>query len=65
LFNTQTRESIEINGITLTGQLVKLDASNDVNISLVDQVWLIMKSIFNERTFSFSENGIIKEHKKY
>lgn len=64
LFNRQTQESLRIHGITFTGQLIEIDASRNVNITLVDQVWLIMKSIFDERTFSFSENGAIKENKK-
>jgi len=64
LFNRETKESLKINGITFTGQLSEIDASRNVKFTLVDQVWLIMKSIFDERTFSFSENGAIKETKK-
>jgi Restriction endonuclease len=64
LFNKQTRESLKIDGITFTGQLSEIDASKNVKITLVDRVWLIMKSIFDERTFSVSENGAIKENKK-
>lgn len=64
LLNKQTKESLKIDGITFTGQLSEIDASRNVKFTLVDQVWLIMKSIFDERTFSFSENGAIKENKK-
>lgn len=63
LFNRQTNESLIIGGITFTGQLVKIDASRDFKFTVVDQVWLIMKSIFDERTFSISANGTIKENK--
>jgi Restriction endonuclease len=64
LLNVQTKESLKIDGITFTGQLIQIDDNRDVKFTLVDQVWLIMKSIFDERTFSFSENGAIKENKK-
>ncbi len=64
LFNRQTKESLKIDGISFTGQLRKIDASRNVKFTLVDQVWLIMKSIFDKRTFSFSENGLIIENKR-
>lgn len=64
LLNGQTKESFKIDGITFTGQLNEIDKSRNVKFTLVDRVWLIMKSIFDERTFSFSENGAIKENKK-
>lgn len=59
-----TANSIEINGITFTGQLIDIDASKNLSFKLVDQVWLIMKSIFEERIFTFSESGLIVERKK-
>ena len=63
LFNHQTKETTKINGITVTARLTKIDASKKMQLTLVDKVWLIMKSIFDERTFIFSENGFITEHK--
>lgn len=64
LYHKETKESLKIDGITFTGQLRIMDDSNNLTFKLVDEVWLIMKSIFNERTFTFSENGLIKENKK-
>jgi hypothetical protein len=64
LLNNLTKESLEIHGITFTGQLSKIDTSRNVKFTLIDQVWLIMKSIFDNRTFSFSGNGILKENRK-
>jgi hypothetical protein len=64
LFNRQTKETMKINGITFTGHLSEIDASRKMQFTLVDKVWLIMKSIFDERTFTFSEYGLITEHKK-
>ncbi|MFC6098370.1 restriction endonuclease [Flavobacterium qiangtangense] len=58
-----TTNSVEINGITFTGQLIEIDASKKLSFKLVDQVWLIMKSIFEERVFTFSEIGLIVERK--
>lgn len=63
LFNRHNTTPIEINGITFTGQLIEIDAGKNLNFKLVDQVWLIMKSIFEERVFTFSESGLIAEHK--
>ena len=62
LYNRLTNESFMLNYITFTGQLRKYDENRNMKLTLVDKVWLIMKSIFNERIFSFSENGLIKEH---
>ena len=56
-------EAIEIEDIIITGKLTQSDESKNVEFRLVDKVWLIMKSIFDEKTFSFSENGMILEHK--
>jgi len=64
LYNRRTQSSIKINYIIFTGQLRKSDESRNFKITIVDQVWLIMKSIFEDRTFSFSESGVILEHKK-
>ena len=64
LYNRQTQTSIKIEYLIFTGQLRGSDESKHFKITLVDQVWLIMKSIFEQRLFSFSENGVIVEHKK-
>lgn len=63
LSNRHTTTSTEINGITFTGQLIEIDTSKNLSFKLVDQVWLIMKLIFEERVFTFSENGLIVERK--
>ncbi|WP_299114539.1 restriction endonuclease [uncultured Winogradskyella sp.] len=63
LFNNQSDKSVKLDKIILTGQLIEIDASKNLNLRLIDQVWLIMKSIFEERTFTFSESGLIVEHK--
>jgi hypothetical protein len=64
LIDQQTDESFQIDEITFTGQLSESNESKELNFQLVDKVWLIMKSIFENRTFTCLENGIIIEHKK-
>lgn len=59
-----TNASVSLDEITFTGKLTEIDASKKIEVKLVDKVWLIMKSIFDERMFTFSQNGIISEHKK-
>jgi len=59
LINEQTKSSININEITFTGILKKIDKSSNLRFKLEDQVWLIMKSLFEKKTFTFSESGII------
>jgi hypothetical protein len=64
LLNRQTGEKIDLDEILFTGQLTESDEDRNLNYTIVDKVWLLMKSIFDERTFSFSESGLIMEHKK-
>lgn len=63
LFNRKTKETTKIEGMTITARLTRIDVSEKKQFTLVDKVWLIMKSIFEERTFIFSENGFIIELK--
>lgn len=63
LVNRRTNVSLKLDGITFVGQLIEIDASKRLKFTIVDCVWLIMKSIFDERTFTFSESGLIMEHK--
>lgn len=64
LLNRQTGERIDLDEILLTGKLTEIDDDRNLKFNIVDKVWLLMKSIFEERTFSFSENGLIIEYKK-
>jgi hypothetical protein len=64
LFKRGISESIQFDEVTIIGKLTQDDESKNLEFKLVDKVWLIMKSIFEDKTFSFSENGLIVEHKK-
>ena len=61
LINKQTNSFVNINVITFTGIVKKIDSRSNLKFALVDHVWLIMKSLLEKRTFTFSENGIIIE----
>ncbi|WP_312824892.1 restriction endonuclease [Epilithonimonas sp.] len=52
-----------ISSINFIGILTIQNDSYNKEYTLVDNVWLIMKSIFEKRTFSISEFGYISEHK--
>lgn len=64
LFRRGISESIPFDEVTITGKLTQNDYNKDLEFTVVEKVWLLMKSIFEERTFSLSENGLIIEQKK-
>ncbi len=64
IFRRGIPEGIELEEIKIIGKLTERDESKKLEYSLVDKVWLIMKSLFDNKQFSFSELGIIVEHKK-
>lgn len=64
LINQRTNTSVQINGLVFTGVLRKYDSKSDIRFSLVDQVWLIMKSIFEEKSFQISKSGLIMQINK-
>lgn len=64
LHNRLTDKILEVDEITLSGQLTQRNENRNITFTLVDKVWLIMKSIFEKRTFTFSENGLLIEQKK-
>jgi len=59
LINEQTNSRTPINEITFIGVLTIIDAN--IKFKPVDQIWLIMKSIFEERSFTISQKGVIRE----
>jgi hypothetical protein len=60
LINKKTKKITPIHGITLSGFLNSRDAG--LKFFPEDQVWLIMKSHFENRTFTISQKGAIKEN---
>lgn len=61
LVNKVTKKVAQISGLTLKGKLTVTDMSRKVH--LVDKVWLTMKSLFDGKSFSISQTGIIKENR--
>jgi hypothetical protein len=52
-------ELTRINGFTFWGVLTLKE--NVIKFHPVDEIWLIMKSLFEERTYTISRSGIIRE----
>lgn len=64
LIDNTNQSSRDIKGLEFTGVLHKIEDGYNTEFKLVDQVSMIMKSIFEERTFRISQNGYIIENKK-
>jgi len=61
--NLRFQDSIQkIKSITYTGLLTVQDKSQNSTFSIVDNVWLIMKKIFEEQIFIISESGLIAQY---
>jgi hypothetical protein len=59
MINQLTKKVTKIRGIKFKGVLTEKDAG--IKFHPVDEIWLIMKSIFEEKTFTISKKGIIKQ----
>ena len=51
LFRRGISNGILVDAIAITGKLIQHDESKNLEFRLVDNVWLIMKSIFDNRKF--------------
>lgn len=49
----------EIEKITFNGFLCKIDVSSKRSFQLVDQIWMIMKEIFEKNYYKLSKSGIL------
>lgn len=50
---------IAIEKISITGFFSKTDKSSTTSFRLTDQVWMIMKELFDKRTLTLSKSGLI------
>lgn len=57
LVNNITQETTEIEGLMLTGKLTIINS--DLNWHIVDEVWMIMKTLFEGQSYSISRMGTI------
>jgi hypothetical protein len=61
LVNEKIKRVTPIIGIKLSGRLTEMDSG--LKWHAVDEIWLIMKSIFENKSFTISKTGVIKEDK--
>jgi hypothetical protein len=55
LINSNIHSIVLINGITFRGVLTVIDAGSKFHP--IDEIWLIMKSIFEGKSFTISKKG--------
>ncbi len=58
LINSKSEKVLFIDGFILKGKLTELPGPK---FFPVDEIWLLMKSIFEEKSYTISKRGIIKE----
>lgn len=63
LLETKNSPVAEIKAIIFTGVLRKIDSNSNQTFALEDKVWLIMKSIFDGKSFTIFQGGLIQENK--
>jgi len=61
LVNITTKEEAQIRGLTLTGKMVVKNMDVKRQINIVDEIWLIMKSLFENNSYTISKMGMIKK----
>ncbi|MES2431697.1 MAG: restriction endonuclease [Bacteroidota bacterium] len=64
LIHKKENPPAKIKSIIFTGVLNQINSNSTRTFSLVDEVWLTMKSLFEGKSFSISENGFIVENNK-
>ena len=61
LVNSKTDKTFFIDGFIIWGKLIEVPG---LKFFPIDEIWLLMKSIFEEKTYTISKRGIIKEDDK-
>ena len=61
LINKVTKEKLQVRGLKLKGKLMVKNMDSKLHFNLVDEVWLIMKLHFEQRSFTISKTGLIKK----
>lgn len=64
LIHTSNSSPREIKGIIFKGVLKQTNTNTNREFLLEDKVWLLMKTIFEGKTFSITEAGLIVENRK-
>lgn len=63
LTNKISKEITQIKGLTLIGELELKNMDNTRHFNIVDEIWLIMKSLFENNSYTISKLGMIKKDK--
>ncbi|MEH6762768.1 MAG: restriction endonuclease [Maribacter arcticus] len=63
LINKISKEKTQIKGLTLIGELELKNMDNTRHFNIVDEIWLIMKSLFENNSYTISKLGMIKKDK--
>lgn len=61
LINTMTEKTTQISGFTITGKLTVTNLDSQRQFNIVDEVWMIMKYLFENSSFTISKTGLIKK----
>ena len=52
-------KEVPVEKIAITGFLIKIDSQSKRSFSLTDQVWLIMRDLFDKKKLTLSKSGLI------
>ena len=63
LINKMSKEITQIRGLALIGELELKNMDNTLHFNIVDEIWLIMKSLFENNSYAISKLGMIKKDK--
>lgn len=63
LINKMSKEINQIKGLALIGELELKNTDNTLHFNIVDEIWLITKSLFENNSYAISKLGMIKKDK--
>jgi len=61
LINIKTKKVEFIRGITIKGKLTVINKDTKREIEIIDKVWMKMKTLFENNSFTISKTGMIKK----
>lgn len=64
LINTKIKNIELIRGFTIKGKLTVINKDTKREIEIVDKVWMKMKTLFENSSFTISKSGMIKRNEK-
>ncbi|MEO0898542.1 MAG: hypothetical protein AAFY71_19165 [Bacteroidota bacterium] len=61
VFNRASKEETPIKGINLIGKLIVVNENEERHINIVDQVWMHMKALLEDHSYTKSRTGMVKK----